>query len=167
MPGGLSTSPYTSLEMSCLQQNLAFWCPTFEPHNSFVCIVAAMLFHIMKPTATQREERMCSLAYDHWISMTPASWVYIHLHTLHNSAFCTNAIHHFLPWHQDAPQWIRRQRRLSYNFSSMMSSLCHSMLSSATIFAAKIWSTHDFMGQNSVCISLALPLHFLILVKIL
>lgn len=86
MPGGLSTSPYTSLEMSCLQQNLVFWCPTFEPHNSFVCIVSAMLFHIMKPTATQREERECAVLHmtigSAWHQLLEFTFIYIHYITL-------------------------------------------------------------------------------------
>lgn len=133
--------------------------------TQFLCrhCISYAFSHNEANSNTSRGKRMCNLAHDHWISMTPASWVYIH----HNSAFCTNTIHHFVPWHQDAPEWIRRQRKLSYNFSSMMSTLYHSLLCSETIFAAKIWSTHVFTGQNSVCISLALPLHSLILVKML
>lgn len=105
--------------------------------TQFLCThcISYAFSHNEANSNTARGKRRCSLAYDHWISMTPASWVYIH----HNSAFCTNTTHQFVPQHQDAPEWIRTQRRFAYNCSSMMSSLCHSLLCSATIFAARIW----------------------------
>lgn len=110
---------------------------------------------------TARRKRMCSLAYDHWIA-----WHQL-LEFTCNITLPSAPMLFIILCHDIKILQSESEDREGFLTTSVQWQWCQSVLSSATIFAAKIWSTHDFTGQNSVFISSALPLHSLILVKML